>query len=456
MAQNYLWSSVFVLGSCIVAKRKVLISAILFIVVFSCGAQSGQVTDGHTLVGKAASEIININTDELLLISERASPPIYIDVRTPAEIDQQGGTIDLPRLYNVERGWLEYKVPERVRDKDHPIVVFCDTNQRSPLATAALMKMGYTNVKNYSDGFLGWKSKGLPLEGDNAPISMLYRLPQKVVPQVWSAIGFTGPGDYFNSGHNNNLTFIITDEGVVVVNAGENYLLAKALHNEIKNLTDQQVKYVILENGQGHAMLGSSYWQEQGAQVVAHVDAASEIQEKGAQILNDLFDTRRDKLAGTKLSEPDITFQSEFVVTLGGVRIEALHLGPTHSPGDIVVWLPTKKLVISGDVAFHQRMLPIFEYTDTDGWIDTWSAFLALGAEIVIPGHGGPTDYDKVTKYTRDYLQYMRDEVGEIIDNGGELQDAYGIDQTKYSYLDTYFELARQNSGRIFREMEFE
>jgi glyoxylase-like metal-dependent hydrolase (beta-lactamase superfamily II) len=101
-------------------------------------------------------------------------------------------------------------------------------------------------------------------------------------------------------------------------------------------------------------------------------------------------------------------------------------------------------------------MLPIFEYTDTDGWIDTWSAFLALGADIVIPGHGGPTDYDKVTKYTRDYLQYMRDEVGEIIDNGGELQDAYGIDQTKYSYLDTYFELARQNSGRIFREMEFE
>ena len=50
----------------------------------------------------------------------------------------------------------------------------------------------------------------------------------------------------------------------------------------------------------------------------------------------------------------------------------------------------------------------------------------------------------------------MRSEIGQIIDNGGELQDAYSIDQTKYSYLDTYFELARQNSGRIFREMEFE
>ena len=439
-----------------VTKQKILVLNFLLVIFFSFGAKSDQIMDGDVLVGKALSEIININTQELLRISQSTSPPIYIDVRTPSEIDEQGGTIDLPRLHNVERGWLEYKVPERVLDRDHPIVVFCDTNQRSPFAAVALMKMGYTNVKNYSDGFLDWKSKGLPLERDNAPRSMLYRFPQKVVPQVWSAIGFTGPGDYFNSGHNNNLTFIITDEGVVVVNAGENYLLAKALHDEIKNLTNQPVKYVILENGQGHAMLGSSYWQEQGAQVVAHIDAAGEIQKKGAQILNGLLDSRRDKLSGTKLSEPDITFKSEFVVTLGGVRIEALHLGPTHSPGDIVVWLPAKKLVISGDVAFHQRMLPIFEYTDTDGWINTWAAFLALGADVVIPGHGGPTDYAKVTKYTRDYLQYMRSEVGQIIDNGGDLQDAYSIDQTKYSYLDAYFELARQNSGRIFREMEFE
>ena len=112
---------------------------------------------------------------------------------------------------------------------------------------------------------------------DKAPESVLYDLPQEVVPGVWSAIGATAPGTYANSGHNNNLSFVITDAGVLVVNAGDNYLLAKALHDEIKKISDQPVKFVVLENGQGHAMLGSSYWQEQGVPVIAHVDALHEI-----------------------------------------------------------------------------------------------------------------------------------------------------------------------------------
>jgi hypothetical protein len=92
-----------------------------------------------------------------------------------------------------------------------------------------------------------------------APDSVLYKYPQKVTKNVYSAIGETAPPTYENSGHNNNLSFIITNHGVVVVNAGANYLLAKALHNEIKKLTHKPVKYVILENAQGHAMLGSNY-----------------------------------------------------------------------------------------------------------------------------------------------------------------------------------------------------
>ena len=87
-----------------------------------------------------------------------------------------------------------------------------------------------------------------------APDSILYKYPQQVSENVYSAIGATAAPTYENSGHNNNLSFIITDEGVVVVNASASYLLAQALHNEIKKLTKQPVKYVILENAQGHAM----------------------------------------------------------------------------------------------------------------------------------------------------------------------------------------------------------
>ena len=130
---------------------------------------------------------------------------------------------------------------------------------------------------------------------DKAPDSHLYDLPTKVVDGVWSAIGATSPGTYANSGHNNNLSFVITSEGVLVVNAGANYLLAKALHDEIKKITDKKVKYVVLENGQGHAMLGSNYWQEQGAIVIAHEDAAHEISENSFAILEAMKRRQKEK-----------------------------------------------------------------------------------------------------------------------------------------------------------------
>jgi glyoxylase-like metal-dependent hydrolase (beta-lactamase superfamily II)/dienelactone hydrolase len=303
---------------------------------------------------------------------------------------------------------------------------------------------------------------GEPLTGealynsDKAPHSVLYDLPQEVVPGVWSAIGATAPRTYANSGHNNNLSFVITDGGVLVVNAGDNYLLAKSLHDEIRKITDQPVKYVVLENGQGHAMLGASYWQEQGVPVIAHVDAAHEIEEQAFALLEVMQKGAKEKAQGTKVVMPDETFTDKRVIKLGGERIELLYLGPAHSPGDIVVWLPDRKLVISGDMAFHQRMLPLFEDTDSKAWIETWDAFEALGAEVVIPGHGGPTDMATVRKYTRDYLVYLRDRVGAVIENGGTLQEAYEIDQSPYMHLPTAEFLAKRNAGQVFQSMEFE
>ena len=113
-------------------------------------------------------------------------------------------------------------------------------------------------------------------------------------------------------------------------------------------------------------------------------------------------------------------------------------------------------LVIAGDIAFHQRLLTIFEYTDTAAWVETWDAFEALEPEIVIPGHGEPTTLDEVTKYTKGYLTYMRGQIGELIEEGGDLQSAYLVDQGDYAHLDTYRELAKRNAGLIFRAMEFE
>lgn len=402
------------------------------------------------------TEINNISSKELIELVKKQDDLVFIDVRLPHEVGEHGGTLPYPRLFNVDRGWIEYLIPERVPDKDTPIIVFCGDNQRSPFAVKTLLKMGYTNVTNFQDGFISWRANGNPVKGDTDKKSMLYNRVEEVVDGVWTSIGATQPVTYFNAGHNNNLSFIVTEKGVVVVNAGGSYLLAQALHDEIKKITDKPVKYVVLENGQGHAMLGASYWQAIGAQIVVQKDAAAVIENSGVDRLDAAMSVLQDKAMGTELAIPDIVFDDKYTIELGGETIEVIKLGPAHSPGDVVTWIPSKKLVISGDMAFHQRMLPVMEETDTDGWINTWAAFLALKAEYIIPGHGAPTNYAEVTRYTHDYLVYMRNEVTKVLDSSGELQDAYQIDQSSYSHLDTYFELARQNAGRVFREMEFE
>lgn len=292
---------------------------------------------------------------------------------------------------------------------------------------------------------------------DQYPGSMLYSKPVEVIPHVWSAVGATAPPTYENAGHNNNLSFIVTGDGVVVVNGGGAYLLARALHDEIKQITGQPVKLVINENGQGHAMLGNSYWIEQNVPILAHVDAKREFDDRARQILDGAKARLKERAEGTRIQGPTETFEDKKVIEMGSFRIEVLHLGPAHSPGDIQVWLPDHSLVIAGDMAFHERLLPIFDETDTRGWVETWEGpFEGLKATYVIPGHGHPTNMSQVRRYTHDYLVYLRGKIAAHLEKGGGLEDAYYVDQSPYAHLDTFEELATRNAGQVFVQMEFE
>ncbi|WP_038051381.1 rhodanese-like domain-containing protein [Thioalkalivibrio sp. ALJ1] len=429
----------------------------LVLVAVTGTAQAEELT-GERLIEAANAEITNIDKEGLQDLIANEPDHVVIDVRTRTEIEHTGGQIRSSETLNIPRGWIEFEVRGEIPDKDTPIVVYCGQNLRSVAAAQTLQQMGYTNVHNYPGGFFEWKDAGLPLYVlDKARDSFLYDRPRKVTEGVWSAIGATQPSTYENSGHNNNLSFIITDDGVVVMNAGDNYLLAKSLHHEIKQITDQPVKYVVLENAQGHAMLGMTYWQEQGVRVIAHNDAWREIEANGQASLEGAANRTREKAFMTELGIPDITFASRLDLEMGGETIQILYLGPGHAPGDIAVFVPDRSTLITGDLAFHQRMLPIFDYTDTAGWVETWHKLEALDADYIIPGHGEPVnDFEALRRYTHDYLVYLREEVQRILDEGGTLNDAYNIDQTAYRHLDTYGELHRQNAGRVFRAMEFE
>ncbi|WP_372836486.1 MBL fold metallo-hydrolase [Pontibacterium sp.] len=293
---------------------------------------------------------------------------------------------------------------------------------------------------------------------DKYPESQLYSKPVKIAEDVWSSIGATQYYSYENGGHNNNLSFVIGEKGVLVVNGGAAYLLAKALHEEIKKITDKPVIYVVDENGQSHAILGNGYWKEQGATIIAHAEALEEVEKKGLSGLETLQGILKEQAKGTELVEIDETFDEEMELDLGGITVKLIHFGPAHSVGDISVYIPERNVVLAGDMAFQQRMLPVFPDTDTAAWLETWHESFAPFAKdkIIVPGHGEATDFATVDQWTRGYLEYVRGKVAVLLDEGGTLEDAYKIDQSPYAHLDTFKELSAKNAGRIFEAMEFE
>lgn len=408
------------------------------------------------LLQKAQSEINTINTKALIELLKKEPNTALIDVRTRDEINKDGGYIKTNNYTNISRDKLEFLIPEYAK-KDEKIIVSCYDGNRSSLAAKTLKDMGYKNVIWYKDSFRGWEKAGRKTSSlDKYPESLLYNKIEKIADGVYTSIGITAPYWYESTAHNNNLGFVIGKDSVLVWNAGSSYLLAQSFHKEIKKITDKPVKYVVLENSQGHAILGSNYWKEQGATIVAQEIVKEEIEEKGQWVFNRLKKALRDKFDGTKLIMPDKFFKDNMKFDLGEKIVEAKYFGYAHEHSDISLWLPEEKIIFAGDLAFNNRLLPIFEITETQEWLIAWEKFSALDAKIVVPGHGDTTDMATVTKYTKDYLVYLREKIEEILDEDGGLNDAYNIDMSEYKHLDTYKELGRQNIATLFKQMEFE
>lgn len=292
---------------------------------------------------------------------------------------------------------------------------------------------------------------------DRAPQSALYDLPIEVAPGVYSAIGATQPGTYENSGHNNNLSFIVGSDAVAVVNGGASNVLAEALHAQIRQITDRPVRYVLSENGQSHAVLGNHYWKQQGATLIGHAGAQHEVETRGFQMVESMRSYNREKAVNTAAVPFDVVITDTYRLDLGDREIIAMEFGAAHSPGDISVVIPDANVILAGDMAFHVRMPPIFDDTDTGAWLESFDRFADYARHmIIVPGHGGPTDIATVTAGTKDYLVFLREAVQAVLDQGGSLQDAYQIDQSAFAHWHTYEELAARNAGRVFERMEFE
>ncbi len=144
-------------------SRSFLFTIIMASILSVAQANVSGITTGAQLQAAAEKRTKIISTEELKKALDDNLELILVDVRTPSEIKNMGGAIKADQNRNIPRGWLEYRITSAALSKDSPIVVYCGAGIRTPLAADTLQKMGYTNVRNYADGFIGWRKAGLPV-----------------------------------------------------------------------------------------------------------------------------------------------------------------------------------------------------------------------------------------------------------------------------------------------------
>ena len=118
------------------------------------------------LIDEAMSQIETMSTDEAIAASDDENI-VFVDIRDVRELDREGM---VPGAFHAPRGMLEFWVDpaspyhkEVFADESKTFVLYCQSAWRSVLATKTLMDMGMTNVKQFEDGFGGWKKAGGPV-----------------------------------------------------------------------------------------------------------------------------------------------------------------------------------------------------------------------------------------------------------------------------------------------------
>jgi len=280
---------------------------------------------------------------------------------------------------------------------------------------------------------------------------------QKVNDHVYALVGPFGNRTPENLGNNSTSGFVVTEDGVVLIDSGGTYQGAAAIEALIKQVTDQPVKVVINSGGQDHRWLGNGYYKERGARIIAS-QAAVEDQQARTQdqmfMLGNLMGA--EGLKGTEPVYADETFEEAMRLTHGGVTFELQHVGPAHTPGDSLIWLPEQRVVFSGDVVYIGRMLGVLPYSSSRHWIEAFDAMAVLKPETIIPGHGPATDLAAAEKDTRDYLSFLRESVQKFMDDGGDITQIGTLDQSRFSHLVNYQPLKGRNAQQVFQEMEWE
>lgn len=278
-----------------------------------------------------------------------------------------------------------------------------------------------------------------------------------VTDEVWAIVGPLTNRTPENYGNNATFGFVVTDEGIVVIDSGGTREGARDIHRLIRSVSDRPIRYVINTGGQDHRWLGNDYFSGLGAEIIsskeARKDQNARLNLQWTRLVSLIGD---EAISGTEERYADIVFDEDFRFTLGGIDFEIHHRGPAHTPGDSFVWLPAQGVVFTGDIVYTERMLSVGEQSDSRSWLHAFESLAALKPGHVVPGHGSPTTLEVARADTYEYLVFLRDSVAAFMDEGGEASELARIDQSRFEYLQNFETLSGRNALKVYTELEWE
>jgi cyclase len=190
------------------------------------------------------------------------------------------------------------------------------------------------------------------------------------------------PNVYWVEGGRGNSGVIIGDKGVIVVDAKINPAGGKELLDDIAKITSKPVTTVILTHSDGDHVNGLASFPA-GVNVIAHEGNKQE--QEAALTKGGPGAPPADHLPSQAITRNKVR------LTINGVKVELYHWAPAHTSGDLVVYLPSQKIVFTGDIiamTLPDPLIHLQKNGSSEGWITTTKGIVGLDSDQFVPGHG--------------------------------------------------------------------
>jgi glyoxylase-like metal-dependent hydrolase (beta-lactamase superfamily II) len=289
-----------------------------------------------------------------------------------------------------------------------------------------------------------------PARADYQPVA------EPLADNVYAIVGPLGQRAADNDGLNANYGFVVTDEGVILIDSGASRLGAEKLQAAVARVTDRPIRWVINTGSQDHRWLGNPSFAARGAEVIALARTAEAQGQYGPQQLQSLASFLGERLEGTQALPATRTLAGdEATLSLGGETL-VLRYTDAHFPGDAWVWLPERGVLFTGDLVYVDRLLGVLPDSNVRNAQRAFRALVALNPKTLVPGHGRICDLAQAQRESGDYYDFLVDTIGAAAQAMEPLDatlDRYA-DLPQFRHLENYQGLHRANMNRAFTQME--